>query len=145
MRIPVEKISRCSNREDAGGLEFFADRNFQVLADRLPGAAPHNSSSPPGLGSPLLASARSVSSAGLESEHDMRQLTGMVELTEMAMSPTVWLLVCRRHVSLPSSRRCGIKLDALIVGKCEKAGFVKPKLAFVAESKHEVLAETAGL
>ena len=39
VRIPVEKIPRCSNREDAGRQEFFGNRNFQVLANRLPCAA----------------------------------------------------------------------------------------------------------
>jgi hypothetical protein len=39
VRIPVEKISRCSNRENAGRLVLFGNGNFEVLANRFPGAA----------------------------------------------------------------------------------------------------------
>ena len=39
VRIPVQKISCCGDREDAGRNEFLGKRNFQVLADCHPCAA----------------------------------------------------------------------------------------------------------
>jgi len=39
MGIPVEKISCCSNRKDARRQSSFRSADFEILADRLPGAA----------------------------------------------------------------------------------------------------------